>query len=296
MGTLGRATLAAVLAAAAAGAGVRDVREPAPTGPQGAEPGDAARGEGWLGAPDDRRRGLIGPVPAPAEQVAQPAVDEGAALPPADVETFALWPSGAGPADPPIGALRHVRVQRPGGAWQVEQDLVLFEPGLRVHLVERHGAATCQLTHRELAPGAGRTLRAHWPQRGARPPLGAAERLRDWEPAVVQWSGTERRVARYPGARGWSGPLGLIEQQRWGLLGDGEAVRFEPLAGRPERLSVSHAGFGFWRWYRWTGTSGEPRGWMVYWKQELVALAWQDGGPRARRIRPDLHGELVSGH
>ncbi|QDU68761.1 hypothetical protein [Engelhardtia mirabilis] len=248
----------------------------------------------WGGGDEDQRP-LIGPVPAlPAPLVAPE--EPGEDLPPAEVETFGLWATGAGPTDRPLGVMRHVRLQRPSGTWQAEQELILFEPDMRVHQVERHGVSLCQLIYREIAHGAGRTVRARWPQPDARPPLGRAERLREWEPQVVQWAADERRVDDFPGARGWSGALSLIERQRWGLLGTGEVVRFEPLSGRPEPLHVTQVSPGGtlagWRWYAWTGPEGEARGWMLYWKRELVSLAWQGGGFVARRIRPEVHAEL----
>jgi len=272
MGTVLRATAAALIAAllpVLGGGGEDEVRGPT-VGPPLPEPLSAAL-----------------PLPmAPAED-----------LPPAEVETFGLWATGAGPGDAPLGVMRHVRLQRPSGAWQAEQDLVLFEPALRVHQVERHGANLCQLIYRELAPGSGRTVRARWPQPQARPPLGRAERLREWEPQVIQWTGDDRRVDEFPAARGWWGSLSLIERQRWGLLVPGEVVRFEPLAGRPEPLRVTVSSpqgpLAGWRWYAWEGPEGEARGWMLYWKQELVALAWQGGGLVARRIQPQVHDELL---
>lgn len=253
-----------------------------------------------IGAEDGPPRSTYGPAPAASPGSTGPAEAATEILPEPEIEHFALWPAGAGPLDRPLGALRLVRLQRPGAAWMVEQDLLLFDPPLRVLLVERHDVDLCHLTHREIAAGAGRTLRARWPQPGARPPLGVAQRERDWEPLVTQWSGTERRVESFAGARGWAGPLGLIERQRWGLQPPGPAVRFEPLSGRPEELRVSLGSFGGpgsgWRLYRWRGLEGAGRGWMLYWGRELVALAWQSGGSVARRIQPEVYAELTAGY
>ncbi|MEO0650526.1 MAG: hypothetical protein AAFZ65_07610 [Planctomycetota bacterium] len=217
-------------------------------------------------------------------------------------EFFALLDPAA-PDTAPLGVLRHVRLQIEGLEWQVERDLLLFEAEARLHTLERYFDDHCRLVHREQRRGrGGRTLRATWPLPGALPPSGRAERLREWEPRVTQWVGTHRSERRFEAARGWRGPLGLLERLRWGLETAPRLPRFEVLSGLPELVSLE-AREGRWayfglpvRWVAFLGDEGEGRGDALFVGNELVSLSWQAGGPRAVRVSRQRYTELARQH
>lgn len=228
---------------------------------------------------------------------------------PAEAEYFVLLrPVGGADAeadleDEPIGVLRHVRLQRQGPDWQVEQEALLFGPEVRLHTLEGYRGDECRLVFREQVRGAGsRTLRAHWPLSRSTPPLGDTERVREWEPAVVQWFGDRRSERIYEGARGWQGPLGLLERLRWGLASEGEVARFEVLSGSPEVVRVrsfhSPTPFPFppVAVHEFLDHQGAGRGWCVFQGDALVALGWQSGGGWARRTTRERYETLARRH
>jgi hypothetical protein len=222
--------------------------------------------------------------------------------PAAPYETFEEHFVLLDPADPqaePLGVSRLVRHQRSETQWQLEQDQHWFPLGLRLHLVERYDLGECQLIYRELGPGRGRTLRVHWPQDRADPPLSRVERLREWEPEVIEWCGTERRSRRFEGARGWRGPLALAEQLRYGLVTSGSVARFEPLAALPEpvvvTLRLGPPSPAPLRCFHLAGEDGATRGLYVFAGCELLASAAAGGGPLALRISAARHDELLAG-
>ena len=148
----------------------------------------------------------------------------------------------------------------------------------------------------------GRTLRATWPLPGAVGPLGRAERLREWEPRVVQWVGTDRLDRRFEAARGWQGPLGLVERLRWGLESEGPVARFEVLSGLPELLRVERTELRFplgglpLRSFRLLDGGGATRGSALFVGHELAALSWQGGGPLAVRTSRERYDALAGSH
>ncbi len=217
----------------------------------------------------------------------------------ARVEYF-LLPDPTDPTGQPLGALRHVRLQREGADWQVEQEILLLGPEARLHTLERFRADRCQLIHREqVRGGGGWTLRASWPERGATPPVSAAERLREWEPRVVIWAGTQRREHSYVGARGWRGPSSLIERLRWGIQPEGQVARLEVLSGRPELVEVRSdrlPGFPGLRLASLVGPDGAGRGAALFAGTELLALGWQAGGAWAVRTDRDGWDRVAGRH
>lgn len=200
---------------------------------------------------------------------------------PAGAPATAPSPSGetaAGAAS--VGLARARRLLSSSGQ-QLELDVVFFDDSTRVLHVEHSAGGEAKLVWRELRPGSGRTLSAHW--------LDGSRSLE-----VREWAGRRSHQTEVQAPSGGILPLHLLELVRDGALEGGSVPVFDPLSRALEavalRVIIEPASSRRVELVREDGTLA---GVWEFDGASLVAFQWQAGGLRARRIAPEEYARRL---